>query len=609
MPRPGGVGEEAVDVLQGEAGVGQRADGDVGVDLRDRLVREPSPRMFVRPRDECLASNAHAHHYIGVVRLSREPSRSEITPEALYLRRREFIKNTALAAGHRRGRRRQPVWLVGQRPPPDAPVEQPLVQADLPARPLPRAATTPTSRRRPTQSITTYNNFYEFGVDKDDPARNAHTLQTRPWSISVEGEVANPQVIDIDTLLQWFPLEQRIYRMRCVEAWSMVIPWLGFPLADLIKRLEPTANAKFVEFTTLLNPEQMPGERDNILDWPYVEGLRMDEAMHPLTLMAVGLYGKMLPNQNGAPIRLVVPWKYGFKGVKSIVKIRFTDTQPQNDLGAGQLRTSTASTPTSIRRSTTRAGARPPSAASARSTPAQDAAVQRLRRPGRQPVRRHGPAEELLSGQRRSRAARRMPSRAPLPWLKPGLFVGALAPLGLHGRRGRRPTRWAPTPSPRPRTELGLTALVLLVASLACTPASKLFGWTWTARIRRELGLFAFFYAALHFLVYLFLDQGLDAGSDLRRHRQATLHHRRLRRVRAAGPAGAHVDERLGATPGLPRWSCCTSWSTSRAFWPSCTSSGGSSSTSASRWCTPASWRSCSCSAWACGSKEARQSR
>src|SRR5205814_2548192 len=144
----------------------------------------------------------------------------------------------------------------------------------------------------PFQSVTTYNNYYEFGVDKDEPARNAHTLQTRPWTISVEGEVARPQVIDIDTLLQWFTPEQRVYRMRCVEAWSMVIPWLGFPLADLIERLEPTGNARFVEFTTLLDPRQMPGQRRQTLDWPYVEGLRLDEAMHPLTLMAVGLYGK-----------------------------------------------------------------------------------------------------------------------------------------------------------------------------------------------------------------------------------------------------------------------------------------------------------------------------
>jgi sulfoxide reductase catalytic subunit YedY len=188
----------------------------------------------------------------------------------------------------------------------------------------------PEETRTPFQSVTTYNNFYEFGLDKSEPAMNAHTLQTRPWTIDVVGEVNKPQTIAIDDLLQWFPLQERVYRMRCVEAWSMVIPWLGFPLSDLIKRLEPTGNAKFVEFTTLLNPDQMPGQRDRVLKWPYVEGLRLDEALHPLTLMAVGLYGRMLPNQNGAPLRLVVPWKYGFKGVKSIVKINFTATQPKN---------------------------------------------------------------------------------------------------------------------------------------------------------------------------------------------------------------------------------------------------------------------------------------
>jgi sulfoxide reductase catalytic subunit YedY len=262
--------------------------------------------------------------------LPREPSSSEITPESLYLRRREFIKNAALSVGTAAVFGSGLVWLVGQRPPPDAPDQPPLAEA-------PAAATEPagpgqydTDEAMTTyQAVTTYNNYYEFGIDKDDPARNAHTLQTRPWTISVEREVARPQVVDVDTLLHWFSPEQRVYRMRCVEAWSMVIPWLGFPLADLIKRLEPTGNAKFVEFTTLLDPEQMPGELDPILQWPYVEALRMDEAMHPLTLIAVGLYGKVLPNQNGAPLRLVVPWKYGFKGVKSIVKIRFTDTQPK----------------------------------------------------------------------------------------------------------------------------------------------------------------------------------------------------------------------------------------------------------------------------------------
>jgi sulfoxide reductase catalytic subunit YedY len=178
------------------------------------------------------------------------------------------------------------------------------------------------------QDITTYNNFYEFGVDKSDPAANAHTLRTRPWTVSVEGEVRKPVTLDIHHLLKWFPLEERVYRMRCVEAWSMVVPWVGFPLAALIQRLDPLPKAKYVAFTTLLDPEQMPGQRTPLLEWPYVEGLRMDEATHPLALMVVGLYGKVLPNQDGAPLRLVVPWKYGFKGIKSIVKIRFTETQP-----------------------------------------------------------------------------------------------------------------------------------------------------------------------------------------------------------------------------------------------------------------------------------------
>jgi sulfoxide reductase catalytic subunit YedY len=178
------------------------------------------------------------------------------------------------------------------------------------------------------ESITTYNNFYEFGTDKDDPSRFAGSLRTRPWTISIEGEVKRPRQIGIDDLMTRFALEERIYRMRCVEAWSMVIPWIGFPLNRLIQWAEPTGNAKFVEFISLADPAMMPGVKRPVLDWPYNEGLRMDEAMHPLTLIAVGLYGEVLPNQNGAPLRLVVPWKYGFKGIKSIVRIRFTDKMP-----------------------------------------------------------------------------------------------------------------------------------------------------------------------------------------------------------------------------------------------------------------------------------------
>ena len=182
--------------------------------------------------------------------------------------------------------------------------------------------------KTPYQHVTQYNNFYEFGTDKYSPAKQAHSLTTRPWSVAIEGEVARPGTYNLEDILKPHSLEERIYRLRCVERWSMVIPWVGIPLAEIIKRFEPTSKAKYVEFTTLYRPEEMPGQKRGVLDWPYLEGLRMDEAMHPLTIMAVGLYGEVLPNQNGAPLRLVVPWKYGFKSIKSIVKIRFTEQQP-----------------------------------------------------------------------------------------------------------------------------------------------------------------------------------------------------------------------------------------------------------------------------------------
>ncbi len=179
------------------------------------------------------------------------------------------------------------------------------------------------------EDVISYNNFYEFGTGKGDPARNSKNFKTRPWTLSVEGEIAKPGVIDIETLLKTQTLEERIYRLRCVEAWSMVVPWIGFSLGNLLKQFEPTSRAKFVEFTTLHDPEQMPGQRVSVLDWPYVEGLRIDEAAHPLTILAVGLYGEILPNQNGAPLRLIVPWKYGFKNIKSIVKIKLVEQMPK----------------------------------------------------------------------------------------------------------------------------------------------------------------------------------------------------------------------------------------------------------------------------------------
>ena len=180
------------------------------------------------------------------------------------------------------------------------------------------------------KDVTTYNNFYEFGLDKADPAKHAHSLITRPWTVAIEGHVKKPKVYDIDELLRLAPLEERVYRLRCVEGWSMVVPWIGVSLSELIRRVEPTGNAKFVEFVTLADKKQMPGIAAPMLNWPYIEGLRLDEAMNPLTLLTFGLYGEVLPKQNGAPVRLVVPWKYGFKSAKSIVRIRFTETQPKN---------------------------------------------------------------------------------------------------------------------------------------------------------------------------------------------------------------------------------------------------------------------------------------
>jgi methionine sulfoxide reductase catalytic subunit len=254
-----------------------------------------------------------------------EPRASEITPEPLYLRRREFIKNAGLTvltagatgAGLLAITHNGPGLATAKGTP--APEPQPL-------KVLGRYSTD----EKPTryEDVTHYNNFYEFGTDKTDPSQNSGSLKTRPWTVAVEGLVKKPLTLDIDQLVKWFPLEERIYRMRCVEAWSMVIPWLGFPLADFIKRVEPLGSAKYIAFQTLLDPTQMPLQRSHILDWPYVEGLRMDEALNPLALLAVGLYGKSLPNQNGAPIRLVTPWKYGFKGIKSIVKVSFVEKQP-----------------------------------------------------------------------------------------------------------------------------------------------------------------------------------------------------------------------------------------------------------------------------------------
>jgi sulfoxide reductase catalytic subunit YedY len=261
---------------------------------------------------------------------SLTPATSEVTSEADYRGRREFIKNSLLFAASATGVGASLIGLMG-RGRRALPAETATVApspASLPPTVTARSPFSTAEPQTPYSDATTYNNFYEFGTGKGDPARNAHTLRPRPWTLTIEGEVSKPQVVDIDRLLGWFPAEERVYRMRCVEAWSMVIPWLGFSLGDLLRRAEPTSRAKYVAFRSLLDVEQMPLQGRGVLDWPYTEGLRIDEAMHPLTILAVGLYGKRLPNQNGAPLRLVVPWKYGFKGIKSIVSIRLTETQP-----------------------------------------------------------------------------------------------------------------------------------------------------------------------------------------------------------------------------------------------------------------------------------------
>ena len=263
------------------------------------------------------------------------PKPSEITPEAVYTRRRQFLGQAGLFVATSAGLGAGLTVLsgLGSADPPVSPPERPELPSPAPWKFQRNAHWSSREPLTSYEAITTYNNYYELGLTKSAPAELGYLLKPRPWTVSVEGEV-KPRTLDVDTLIRWFGLEERVYRMRCIEAWSMVIPWLGFPLSVLIRRLEPSASAKFVEVTTLLDPAQLPNQESPILPWPYVEGLRMDEAMHPLAFLAVGLYGSPLPGQNGAPLRLVVPWKYGFKGAKSIVRLRFTREQPMTTWSA-----------------------------------------------------------------------------------------------------------------------------------------------------------------------------------------------------------------------------------------------------------------------------------
>jgi len=245
-----------------------------------------------------------------LIRRPTDVPSSEITPESAYLNRRQFIAVAGVAAGS---------------------IAAPAVAVALSRRTTHDARRTAVQRDEltPLADVTSYNNYYEFGTGKDEPVEQAQHFVARPWSVEIAGEVAHPQTVNLEDILRRFPSQEKVYRHRCVEAWSMVIPWQGFPLRDLVNWVQPTSRARFIEFTTLHDPQRMPGQRRGVLPWPYVEGLRMDEAMHPLAILATGLYNRTLPNQNGAPLRLVAPWKYGFKGGKAIVKIRFMAEMPR----------------------------------------------------------------------------------------------------------------------------------------------------------------------------------------------------------------------------------------------------------------------------------------
>lgn len=254
----------------------------------------------------------------------QHPLSSEITPPSAYFNRRQWLERSALTAaalGVAGGWAGRDAWAQTETP-------KPGKLAALPGRASGVSGARTMEKLTSYQDASSYNNYYEFGTDKAEPAASAKTLKPRPWTVAVEGLVNKPGSFDLDALQKLSPMEERIYRLRCVEGWSMVIPWVGYSLSELIKQVQPQGSAKYVEFHTLADPKQMPGLRSSVLQWPYVEGLRLDEAMHPLTLLAFGMYGEVLPNQNGAPLRLVVPWKYGFKGIKSIVKIELTSQPP-----------------------------------------------------------------------------------------------------------------------------------------------------------------------------------------------------------------------------------------------------------------------------------------
>ena len=255
-----------------------------------------------------------------LIKKSADIPSSEITPKATYLNRRTFLVGTALAAA----------GIVAEKKLHSLISPDMTAEANTKIDGIQKSSFSTTEKITPYNDVSNYNNYYEFSTDKYEPAGLAKNFKTRPWTVSIEGLVSKKQTLDVDTIMKMAKPEERIYRHRCVEGWSIVVPWVGFSLNELIKRAQPLGKAKFVEFTTIYDPKQMPGQQERILDWPYVEGLRLDEAMHPLALLCFGMYGETLPNQDGSPLRIVVPWKYGFKSAKAIVRIRFTDSQPIN---------------------------------------------------------------------------------------------------------------------------------------------------------------------------------------------------------------------------------------------------------------------------------------
>ena len=260
-----------------------------------------------------------------LIKKPAEISSSEITPKEIYLNRRRFLAAAALTGAALTGAATLTGVAFRELAEPSL-----AAQANAKIDGLQKSSFSTTEKETPYKDVTNYNNFYEFSTDKYEPASLAKGFKTRPWTVTIDGDVKKKQVLDVDAIIKMAAPEERIYRHRCVEGWSIVVPWVGFSFSELVRRAEPLPKAKFVEFTTLYDPKQMPGQRVNVLKWPYVEGLRMDEAMHPLALLCFGMYGEVLPNQDGAPLRIVLPWKYGFKSAKSIVRIRFTSDQPLN---------------------------------------------------------------------------------------------------------------------------------------------------------------------------------------------------------------------------------------------------------------------------------------